>query len=285
MFDFKTMSNVQSVLRNAIFELTNSATPRLDAEVLLVNILKIDRPKLYRDSGRPLSEPEIEFFQHCIERRKKGEPVAYITGWKEFWSLPFRVNRHVLIPRPETEILVEEVVRICQDRPQDRVLEIGTGSGAISVAVAAAVEGINITATDISEEALMVASENAALNGVADQIMFLQGNLFEPVQGQFNLIMSNPPYIAEGDFEQLPIGVRGFEPAGALVAGVEGTEFHQTLIEGACQYLQSGGWLVMELGAGQEKQIGEFLARAHFSEIDFIKDYAGYCRVVKGRRD
>ncbi len=279
------MPDIQLVLREAAAELADSATPRLDAEVLLAHVLNLDRPELYRDSKRTLKSAELKDFRVCIGRRKKGEPVAYITGKKEFWSLPFRVNRHVLIPRPETEILVEETMRICRDRRCGRILEIGTGSGAISVALAATLKGIEITATDISAEALRVASENAALNGVADRITFLEGNLYEPVHNTFDLIVSNPPYIPERDFAQLSIGVREFEPACALVAGRSGTEFHKGLIEGAQGHLISGGWLIMEFGAGQENQLEDLLVRAYFSDIGFFRDYAGFFRVVKGRRE
>jgi len=277
--------DVKHVLKESVPELAASVSPRLDAEVLLAHVLKIERPDLYRYPDKVLSEEESERFQECLARRRKGEPVAYITGNKEFWSLPFKVNKHVLIPRPDTEILVEETIRVCKEHNCRKLLEIGTGSGAVSVALAATLHNITITATDISQQALDTALENATLNGVGDRIHFLKGSFFEPVGECFDVIISNPPYIAESDFDRLPLGVRGFEPANALIAGPEGTEFHRILIEKGRDCLNPHGWILMEFGAGQESQLEGMLKDSHYNEIGFTKDLSGFYRVIKGRKE
>src|SRR5271157_2639427 len=200
--------DISNTLNEAIHVLKSSgcATPRLDAEVLLSACLKMDRTRFHIDCKKPVTENDYQEFQRCIERRRRGEPVAYIVGKKEFWSLPFEVNSHVLIPRPETEILVEEVLKICSSmkRGNLRILEIGTGSGAISVSLAHELKNAQIIATDISQDAIQVADRNAQINNVANQISFLSGNLFEPVSGKFDIIVSNPPYISKEEYDRLP---------------------------------------------------------------------------------
>jgi release factor glutamine methyltransferase len=274
---------IRNVLREAAAELTGSSSPRLDAEILLAYSLNLERSDLLCSFKRTVSAVELNCFRELLDRRKKGEPIAYITGRKEFWSLTFTVNRDVLIPRPETEFLVEETARLCGSQTGNRILEIGTGSGAISIALAAPLSQPYITATDISEEALAIAIQNAESHKVSDRIRFLKGNLFEPVQGRFDVIVSNPPYISECEYKMLGIGVREFEPACALLAGPDGTEFHQQLIEGSRDRLESGGWILMEFGAGQEDRITAMLEQSRFREIELIKDYAGFFRMVKAK--
>ncbi|MGZ6218928.1 MAG: peptide chain release factor N(5)-glutamine methyltransferase [Syntrophales bacterium] len=281
--------NISNSLNEAIQVLKSSgcATPRLDAEVLLSACLKMDRTRFHIDRGQLLTEDEFQEFRRCIERRKRGEPVAYIVGKKEFWSLPFEVNKHVLIPRPETEILVEEVLRICSSPKtrELRILEIGTGSGAISVTLAHELKNVQITATDISQDAINIASRNAQLNNVANQISFLLGNLFEPVSGTFDIIVSNPPYISKEEYDCLPTGVRDFEPELALLAGADGTLFHREIIQAGAIYLKPGGWIFMEIGAGQKKMVENMLNESNlYDNIAFRDDYAGIKRVAVARR-
>ena len=228
---------------------------------------------------------EMNGFRSWIERRKKGEPVAYITGWKEFWSIPLKVNRDVLIPRPETEFLVEQIIGLLGGRTECKLLELATGSGAISVASAVCLHQVHVTATDVSPEALRVARENARMNGVADRITFLQGDLFTPVAGLFDVIASNPPYVSEEEYCRISPGVRDFEPAVALLAGPDGTEFHRALIRGATEHLVGGGWLLLEIGAGQDVRIEEMIRAADvYEEIGFVRDYSGIIRIAKARR-
>lgn len=281
--------NILKVLNRTTLDLMNGeiALPRLDAEVLLANYLNTDRSGLYMNLERLITDEKMDGFSSWIGRRQKGEPVAYIVGKKEFWSLNFEVNSRVLVPRPETECLVEEVLKTCsgQDDRDISILEVGTGSGAVSVAIASELKKARIVATDVSIEAIRLARKNADNNGVADKITFLCGSLFEPVSGKFDIIVSNPPYISEEEFDRLPLEVRNFEPKEALIAGPEGTEFHYNLIvEGSC-YLKCGGWLFMEMGAGQKTMVKSmFRENKTYDNVSFRADYAGIDRVVMAQK-
>jgi len=281
--------DILNVLNQTVraLDLSGSTTSRLDAEVLLSACLKKDRTSLYTHPEHLLTEKDLEEFHHLVERRKLGEPVAYIVGKKEFWSLLFEVNRHILVPRPETEILVEEVLRVCSGigGKNLKILEIGTGSGAISVSLASELREAQIIATDISQEAIAVAMRNAQNNGVENRISFLSGNLFHPVSGKFDIVVSNPPYISQEEYEQLPLDVRGFEPKSALLSGADGTAFHRKIIKGAPVYLKVGGWLLMEIGSGQKDQVEFILKESNlYDNIIFRADYAGIERVSIARR-
>jgi len=283
--------NIRNILNQAAADLAKSGslTSRLDAEVLLAAWLHIERLEFYKSPEKILTEKEISGFAEWIKRREKGEPVAYITGIKEFWSLPFEVNRDVLIPRPETEILVEEATTIAgtdfKSHPHLQILEIGTGSGAISIALAVELPEARLTATDISPAALLVARKNAIAHGVEGRINFLLGNLFEPVSGFFDVIVSNPPYISDEEYECLPRGVKNYEPEQALRAGKDGTSCHKKIIEGSRQYLQTGGWLLMEIGEAQGESIEKMLTESGaFSDIETRRDYGGMERVSKAKK-
>lgn len=281
--------NILNALNEAIRVLKDCgcATPRLDAEVILSACLNKDRTRFHIDREESLTRDDLQEFRRCIERRKAGEPVAYIVGRKEFWSLPFEVNNNVLIPRPETEILIEEVLKVCSSlkTKEIRILEIGTGCGAISVSLAHELKNAQITATDISQHAINVASKNAQINDVANQIFFLQGNLFEPVSGNFDIIVSNPPYISKEEYDRLPTGVRDFEPETALLSGADGTSFHRQIIKAGGIYLKAGGWSFMEIGAGQKEMVEFMLNESNlYDNIAFRDDYAGIKRVAIARR-
>ncbi len=281
--------NILKVLNRITLDFKNEglASPRLDAEVLLANYLKTDRSGLYTKFERLITDEELNGILSWVERRQKGESVAYIVGKKEFWSLIFQVNSTVLVPRPETELLVEEVLKTCLglDDRDISILEVGTGSGAISVAIASELKRIRVVATDVSAEVIKLAGKNAENNGVADKISFLCGSLFEPVSGKFDIIVSNPPYISEEEFDRLPLEVRDFEPKEALIAGPEGTEFHYNLIVEGSRYLKFGGWLCMEMGAGQ-KAVVESMFRENktYDNVSFRADYAGIDRVVMAQK-
>jgi release factor glutamine methyltransferase len=215
------------------------------------------------------------------------EPVAYITGRKEFWSFTLEVNSSVLIPRPDTEIIIEEALDVYRNFTSlpVRILDIGTGSGAIAIALAKEIPGAKVVATDISIAALNLAQKNAATLGLKEKIDFRQGNLFEPVDGFFNIIVSNPPYIAANDYEELPASVKAFEPREALFAGESGLEFYEKLIYQADGYLQKNGWLLLEIGAKQEAGIRRIMeAAGNYDSIKMRRDYAGLPRVIKARR-
>jgi len=283
-------TDIRSALNDATRDLVQggSPTPRLDAEVLLSYCIRQDRLRLYAHPEDILTQDELQRFQRWIVRRRKGEPVAYITGKKEFWSLSFEVNRNVLIPRPETELLVESIVKVYSSGYGDHhvmILDIGTGSGAISVALASELKNARIVATDISQDALAVAMRNSRKNGVSSQISFRWGSLFEPVSEKFDVIVSNPPYISEDAFLFLPRGVREFEPELALVAGRGGTAFHRDIIAQGYFYLKEGGRLFIEMGADQKDLVSEiFKESAFYDEIAFIRDHTGVERAFTARR-
>lgn len=263
-------------------------SPRLDAEVLLSSYLKADRLELYKAPEKLLTEKEISGFEMWRARRCQGEPVAYITGKKEFWSLSFEVNREVLVPRPETEILVEEAIKAGGESGQAglRILEIGVGSGAVSVAIAGELPGARLTATDISAGAVALALRNARAHGVEDRIAFRCGSFFEPVSGIFDIIISNPPYISAGEFERLPREVKEYEPGPALLAGADGTACHREIIAGGIRHLKKGGWLLMEMGAGQREGIeGLLRGSGAYERIEIRRDYGGIERVIKARKN
>jgi len=267
------------------------STPRLDAEVLLAAALGVSRVKLYTHFDQPVLPEELTRFKGMIQRRLKREPVAYIIGQREFWSLPFKVTRDVLIPRPETEILVAESIKLFSsgafqdDHPQ--ILEIGTGSGAISISLAMDLSSVAVVATDISAKALAVAAENAARHQVSHRIQFLRGDLFSPLPkgAKFHLILSNPPYIARSQFSDLPPDVRDFEPPLALDGGEDGLEFYRRAFPQVSDFLLPGGWLFTEIGADQDRDILQIVSQNQaLDEFGFIPDLAGIKRVFKVRK-
>ncbi len=264
-----------------------SSSPRLDAEILLAASLNAERLELYKNPEKHLGPEEIDRFERWLERREQGEPMAYILGVKEFWSLSFEVNRDVLIPRPETEVLVEEALQAVREMGQQAtaILEIGTGSGAIVVALARELAEARLTATDISAAALDLARRNACRQGVEDRIEFLCGSFFQPVRGSFDLIVSNPPYVPTSVFTRLARGVKDYEPSLAILAGEGGTACHRELIAGSALHLSKGGWLIMEMADGQAEAItGMLQESAHFEKIAVRRDYGGAERVIKARK-
>ena len=280
---------VRDILNESTKSLAAADIPsaRLDAEVLLSFCLGCDRLEFYKNPGMTISDTQLAAFRNLIARRLQWEPVAYITGRKEFWSFSLEVNSSVLIPRPDTEIIVEEALDIYRNFTSlpVRILDIGTGSGAIALALALEIAGAEVVATDISMAALNLAQKNAAALGLQDKIDFRQGNLFEPVDGLFDIIVSNPPYIAANDYEDLPASVRAFEPREALFAGVSGLKFYEKLIYSADGFLQKNGWLLLEIGAKQESGIRGIIEGSGFYEsIEMRRDYAGLPRVIRSRR-
>jgi release factor glutamine methyltransferase len=260
---------------------------RLDAEVLLSFCLGCDRLEFYKNPDMIISETQLAAFRNLIARRLQWEPVAYITGRKEFWTFVLEVNSSVLIPRPDTEVIVEEALNICRkiDSPGMKILDIGTGSGAIAIALALEITGTKIVATDISEAALSLAQKNTAALGLKEKIDFRHGNLFEPVNGFFDIIICNPPYISAREYEKLPTGVKDYEPREALWAGKSGLEFYEKLIYQAAAFLQKNGWLLLEIGAKQESGVrGIMEAAGFYDSIEMRRDYAGLPRVIKARR-
>ena len=258
---------------------------RRDAELLLQHVLRLDRAALLARWKEPPAPGEWETYASLLSRRAAGEPIQYITGEAEFYGLPFRVTPDVLIPRPETEHLVEKVIELAAQFDEPRIADVGTGSGAIAVALARNLPEAQITAIDFSPRALAVAKENAKRNGVEKRIRFLHGNLLEPVAGErFEIITSNPPYVPAADRATLAVEVRDHEPAVALFAGVDGLDAIRGLVPEAYAALAPGGVLVMEFGYGQCPAVSRILEDAGFIEIEFVPDLQGIPRVAVARR-
>jgi release factor glutamine methyltransferase len=264
-----------------------SEFPRLDAEVLLAHALGCKRIDLYTRYDEPASEEGRAAYRDLIRRRVEGCPVAYLVGRKEFFSLPFEVGPDVLIPRPDTECLVVECLHLAKEMPRPRIADIGTGSGAIAVAVAHLHHGAVVTATDLSAEALAVAVRNAARNGVAGRVRFLQSDLFTaiPAGERFDFILSNPPYIPHDELPRLPAGVRDYEPRQALDGGADGFAVFARLVDQARRYLEPGGVLLVEIGAPQEQAARRRLeAISEYELSKTILDGSTQPRVLRARR-
>jgi release factor glutamine methyltransferase len=280
------------LLREAAQYLTTKGIPngRLDAEVLMAHVLGWQRIDLYLRHDQPMAGEELDRFREAIRRRSQREPLAYITGTKEFWSLLFRVTPRVLIPRPETEVLVEAAVQAIRERETRRegplrVLEIGTGSGAAAIALATEVgEGIQLFATDRSPEALEIAMANARALNAEGRVRFLQGDLFEalgPNQTPFSVILSNPPYVDAEQMEGLEPEIRDYEPREALDGGDEGLAVIGRIIREAPRRLEAGGALLLEVGDGQRASIEEILRGSGcWSGWAWRQDLSGKDRVL-----
>jgi release factor glutamine methyltransferase len=258
---------------------------RMDAETLLLALLRKSRAWLLAHPDEPIPADAVGRYAEWVERRSFGEPVQYIVGEAQFYGMPLRVTRDVLIPRPETEHAVERTLELAPLFRSPRIVDVGTGSGAIAIALAHERPDAVVTATDFSAAALNVARENAQQNGVAERVRFLEGDLLAPIaEEQFDLVVSNPPYVAERDRESLPVEVRDFEPAQALFAGEDGLAVYRRLIPAAFAALAEGGWIVLEIGYGQEARARGLLAEAGFERIGFAADLQGIARVASARR-
>ncbi len=264
-----------------------SESPRLDAEVLLAHALGCERIALYTRFDEVPGDAVRVAFRGLVQQRAQGAPVAYLVGHKEFFSLDFEVNRAVLIPRPDSEFVVLEFLRLAKPRDGVVGLDVGTGSGNLAVAAEHQLASARFFATDTSPEALAVARRNAERHGVADRIEFLRGHLFEPLAAgtQVDFVLSNPPYIPHDQIAQLPIGVRDHEPHAALDGGPTGLEVVGQIIAQAARYLRPGGQLILEIGAAQESAVRDMIAkRGEYELLPTIFDYAGHARVVSARR-
>jgi len=256
-----------------------------DAETLLLHHIGKNRAWLLAHAEDEYAGCSAIGYAAMLERRAAGEPIQQIIGETEFYGLPFRVTRDVLIPRPETEHLVERAIAIARHTDRPRIVDIGTGSGAIAVALAHALQQAAITAIDLSPAALAVARENAVRNNVAERIRLLEGDLLAPVTGeQLELIVSNPPYVPETDRDSLAVEVREYEPALALFAGTDGLDIYRRLIPLAFSALAPGGALLLEIGYGQRDAIHALLSKAGFANIAFTPDLQGIPRVAEGWR-
>jgi release factor glutamine methyltransferase len=266
--------------------------PRLSAEVLLGHQLNLERIRLYLNFNQPLTVKEVSGYRSLIRRRVSPEPLQYITGKQEFWSLDFHVDRHVLIPRPETEIIVEQAIKLAKtvEKGSDQslqILDLGTGCGTISIALAKEMPGALIWPTDISEKALSVARRNALQHQVSDRLRFRQGDLWEPFLNDdclFDIVVSNPPYVTSGEYNDLSPDIRDNEPRLALDGGEDGMYYLKKIIKGAHDFMNPGGWIILEMAPGQTQEALTIMDKTgDYEEIERIKDYSRSYRVVIGR--
>jgi release factor glutamine methyltransferase len=268
------------------FESRGIESARLDAECLLAHVLGVDRLRLYVDFEAPVGANERAAYRELVRvRADERVPVAQLVGTKEFWSLPFKVTRDVLTPRPDSETLVTAALDLLPDpEAPAELLEVGTGSGAVAVAIALERPKAHLVATDISQAALEIARENADVHGVADRIRWLAGSLFEPVAGErFDAIVSNPPYVAERLRDELPPEL-AHEPEEALFGGEDGTAVLAALIAGAAARLVPGGGLALELAPEQASRVSDWCREAGLSDVKTYRDLNRQLRVVTARR-
>lgn len=260
-------------------------TPRLDAEILLAHCLDVDRLYLYLNLDRPLLPDERSRFRELVKRRGLREPVALITGKKEFWSISLQIKPGILIPRPETEILVEVVIQEIKENPSPKVLEIGTGSGAVAIALAKDNPRVEVVATDTDFTVLLVAQANAKEAELENAVQFTATDLLDSIRrgAYFDVICSNPPYVPTNIIPTLDPDVRNFEPMRALDGGPDGLDVIRRLAANAENFLNRPGALVLEFGDGQEEAVGRILVSAGFEVIRIFRDLSGKPRVIKGR--
>lgn len=282
-----TVSGLISWARDYLQKHEVSAS-RLSGELLLAEVLGCGRVDLYLRFDQPLAPNELAAFKKLIIRRRQGEPVAYILGRREFWGLDLACGPGVLVPRPETEHLVEETVARLGDEESPAILDLCTGGGAVALALAKELPSAHVTGCDLSEESLTFARQNADNLGLSERITWLLGDLWQPVAAAgtfFEAITANPPYVSEDEWRGLSKEVRDYEPRQALAAGPKGLDLIEPIIAGAGAHLRAQGWLLIEIGAGQAEAVTELAKRAGiFSQIDLVKDLGGIQRVLVCQR-
>lgn len=278
------MNTIANTLSTATKQLsTVSNTARLDSEILLAHTLDITRAQLLARSNTILTTEQQALFQQLLERRLNGEPIAYIVGSQEFWSLPFKVTPDTLIPRPETELLVELALQQWSANSVIRVADLGTGSGAVALALSHERPHWQIVATDNSTAALTIAQQNAA-NLNIQNVQFVLGNWCDALAAElFNLIISNPPYVSSND-PHLAQGAVCFEPRGALVGGADGLQDLRCIVQQAPKHLLSGGWLLLEHGFDQAAAVRTLLLAQGYTEVRSVYDLSRKERVSMGKR-
>lgn len=283
-----TMSGIVNWASNILRE-HGVDSPRLDAEIILAYLMGCKRIDLYTHPAKDISESVAVSYKKAIQRRAQRVPLQYITNHAEFMSLDFYVDERVLIPRPETELLVDAVIKKSQILSKEReivIVDIGVGSGNIAITLATKISNARIFAVDISPDSLIVAKINAERHHVLDKITFLCGDIFKPLEGygiesKIHFIVSNPPYVAIGEFENLQEEVRNYEPYGALVSGQDGLQMFKRIIAGANIWLKPGGLIVCEVGEKQIQKVACLLEDAGcFKKTEFIEDYQHIYRII-----
>ncbi len=283
MTDESPLAQVLAAATARLSQAGLAATSLQDAQLLLMHVLGCDRTHLLAYPERIVTHAELASYDELISRREKHEPVQYITGRVEFYGLALRVDRNVLIPRPETEHLVEALLARISPAEHAEIVDIGTGSGAVAIAIARSRPNVTVTATDISPSALAVARANAEAHNLAARISFIQTDLLAGIaSGVFDAVVSNPPYVGEEDRATLARQVHEYEPATAFFAGPDGFDIYERLIPEAERVLKPSGWLLMEIGYGQQSRIAELLAG--WNDVSFVADLQEIPRVACARR-
>ncbi|MDZ7763405.1 MAG: peptide chain release factor N(5)-glutamine methyltransferase [Melioribacteraceae bacterium] len=281
------MINVLTALQKStkFLEEKNIESPRMNAELLLADILKCNRLDLYLSFDRPLKDNEADLYREFIIRRSKFEPLQYITGMVEFLDLKLHLTKDVLIPRPETELLAEETINFAKSKNSQNILDVGTGSGNISIALAKHLNGVNITSIDISIAAIALAKQNAEYNEIKNSVNFEVADIFnyKPLQ-KFDLVISNPPYVSKENFSTLQKEIIDYEPAEAVTDNSDGLKFYRYIIENSDLLLKEKGYLIFEFAEGQSDQIKALMEKNNFNLIKIIKDYQNIERIVIGEK-
>lgn len=290
----KICTTLGSLMKEAIDQLSSYCVEqaRLEAELLLGHVLDMRKEDLIVRLDQELTVSQEQTFHQLVERRCRKEPLAYIIGHKEFWSLEFKVNQSVLIPRPETEGIVEHLLNLAREGGKEqsiRILDVGTGSGILAITAALEFPQAQVTAIDNSSDALEVAQENALRHQVAGRIKFLKMDFMRdwslPQSDCYDYILSNPPYIPSKELEQLMSDVRDYEPMLALDGGLDGLACYRRIISNASPYLKPGGYLIFEIGDNQAEQVQHLLQNQNgLDTIEFVKDLSGRERVISTRR-
>jgi len=281
------LSTLQELFSKGRSLLKDLPNPDLEAKLLLLESTSIQTEQFYSFPENKLSRAEERRFYKLVSKRLTGFPLPYITGVKEFWSIPFSVSHGVLIPRPETELIVEKVLEL-SSREHETIVDIGTGCGNIAVSLAKELPQAQIVATDTAKKALRLAKLNASRQKISN-IIFARGSLFSALkrlrlEGKCDFIVSNPPYITEEEWPKLDVEIRDHEPKSALVAGKSGLEVINRLIQGAPPYLKPGGFLLVEIGIGQKDKVLSFFdSSSVWEKVNFFKDLNGISRVAAGK--
>ncbi len=275
------MTTVTELLLQAEQSINCSDSARLDAEILFCDVMQFNRSRIYSHPEQIVPDDKSVLFQSLIAQRQQGRPIAHLTGKKEFWSLQLAINEDTLIPRPETELLVETALQLVPDDTTFNILDLGTGSGAIAIAIASERPNCKIVATDINTNALIIAKKNAETHQLKN-IQFYLSNWYQNIPSQeFDLIVSNPPYIKEDD-EHLSQGDIRFEPELALVAGTDGMQAINIILENAKQYLASDAYLLIEHGYDQRSLVEEAFLKHDFKQLKSFQDLSGQDRITMG---
>ena len=289
-----TVSNLVRWASNTLQQVNGIDFPRLDAEIILSHLLSCKRIDLYLHPDKPVDETIAIRYKDAIQKRTHRVPLQYIKNCANFMSLDFYVDERVLIPRPETELLVEEVIKLSQTMSKEHeivIADIGVGSGNIAVTLAKNIDNARILAIDISSDALAVANINARRYEVQDKITFLCGDTFKPLEGhefelKIDFIVSNPPYISSGEFDTLQNEVRDYEPYVALVCGQDGLQMFKRIIASATTWLKPGGYVIFEVGNGQAQKLAQlFENTGYFKKANFIEDYQHIQRIVIAKKE